>query len=251
MNWHSRCQQQARWTENLRAYLFDKAGLAAAGRILELGCGTGALLENLPAKAGAAIHGADWNLSSVMEASIHAPGTPLLCADGHFLPYPNAIFDLVFCHYLLLWVKDPGRVLGEMRRVTRQGGAVLALAEPDYGGRIDYPPALEQLGRWQAESLRGQGADPKMGRKLAGLFARAGLRQVETGVLGGEWRASTPEELSAGAEERSLEWDVLQADLAGKRPAQDIQKMKDLDEAAWQTGQRVLFVPTFFAWGQV
>lgn len=243
MNWHLRYQQQARWTENLRVYLFDKAGLAAAGRILELGCGTGALLEDLPVKPRAAVHGADWNLSAVMEASVHAPGVSLLCADGHFLPYPNAAFDLVFCHFFLLWVQNPRRVLGEMRRVTRPGGAVLALAEPDYGGRIDYPPPLEELGRWQAESLRRQGADPEIGRKLAGLFAGAGLQQVETGVLGGEWRAS--------ARERSLEWDVLQADLADNLPAQDIETMRNLDETAWKTGQRVLFVPTFFAWGRV
>lgn len=244
MNWHIRYQQQARWTETLRAYLFDKAGLAAAGRVLELGCGTGALLEGLPVKPGAAIHGADWNLSAVMEASSHAPAVSLLCADGHFLPYPDSTFDLTFCHFLLLWVKTPGQVLSEMRRVTRVGGAVLALAEPDYGGRLDYPPALEQLGRWQAESLLRQGADPQMGRKLAGLFAGSGLRQVETGILGSEWREST-------LMERSLEWDVLQADLAGHLPAQDIEKMRKLDETAWRTGQRVLFVPTFFAWGRV
>jgi hypothetical protein len=48
-----------------------------------------------------------------------------------------------------------------------------------------------------------------------------------------------------------MEWEVLQADLAGKIPGQDLQKMKKLDEEAWQNGTRVLFVPTFFAWGRV
>lgn len=244
MNWHIRYQQQARWTENLRAYVFDQARLTTARRILEVGCGTGALLENLPAQTGAAIHGADRNLSTVMEASIHAPGASLLCADGHFLPYSNSSFDLVFCHYLLLWVKNPKQVLAEMRRVTRVGGAVLALAEPDYGGRIDYPPALEQLGHWQAESLHQQGADPQMGRKLAGLFAGAGFRQVQTGILGNEWNVSAPQT-------ETLEWDVLLADLAEKIPQQDLQKIRNLDEMAWKNGQRVLFVPTFFAWGWV
>jgi len=251
MNWHSRYQQQARWTANLRAYLFEKAGLSTAGRILELGCGTGALLEDLPVKSKVAIHGADWNLPAVIEASTHAPGISLLCADGHFLPYPDSSFDLVFCHYFLLWVKNPEQVLREMQRVSRKGGAVLALAEPDYGGRIDYPPALEQLGTWQVESLRQQGADPFMGRKLAGLFSRVGLRKVETGILGGEWRMPTSGDLSQAAMGRELEWEVLQADLAGSVAAQDIQKMKELDEMAWKSGQRVLFVPTFFAWGRV
>lgn len=244
MDWHSRYQQQARWTETLRAYLFNKAGLAAASRILDLGCGTGALLEHLTVKQSAAIHGLDLNLPSLAEASIHAPGASLLCADAASLPYADSAFDLVFCHYVLLWVADPLRVLREMRRVTRAGGAVLALAEPDYGGRIDEPPALAELGRWQTESLRGQGADPNLGRKLAGLFARAGLKNVETGVMGGEWSQSLPGE-------RNLEWDVLQADLAGKVSRSDLQKMKKLDAEAWERGERVLFVPTFFAWGCV
>lgn len=243
MNWHSRYVQQARWTENLRAYLFEKAGLAAARRILELGCGTGALLEQFPAQPGAAVHGADLSLPAVIEASVHAPGAQLLCADGASLPYADASFDLVFCHFLLLWVKTPRQVLSEMRRVTRPGGAVLALAEPDYGGRIDYPPQLAELGRWQAQALRGQGADPDLGRQLAGLLAGAGLKQVVTGVLGGEWAASAPVE-------RDLEWEVLQADLAGKIPGRDLQKMRKIDETARQNGERVLFVPTFFAWGR-
>jgi len=74
-----------------------------------------------------------------------------------------------------------------MARITRPGGAVLALAEPDYGGRIDYPIKLAQMGKWQIESLRLQGADPLMGRKLATIFNSAGFDSVETGVLGGQW----------------------------------------------------------------
>jgi SAM-dependent methyltransferase len=219
--------------------------MAAATRILEVGCGTGAVLEELPVQAGAAIHALDLNQPSVKQASVNAPGILPLCSDGSFLPYPRACFDLTFCHYLLLWARDPGRILREMVRVTRPGGAVLALAEPDYGGRVDYPLELAELGHWQAESLKSQGADPLLGRKLAGLFVSAGLRDVETGVMGGEWRhPSLPGE-------REMEWDVLESDLAGKIPASDIQRMKALDFQAARSGARVLFVPTFFAWGRV
>jgi hypothetical protein len=131
-----------------------------------------------------------------------------------------------------------------MRRVTRPGGGILALAEPDYGGRVDYPVELAQLGRWQAESLRQQGADPEMGRKLAAVFARAGLKQIETGVMGGEWaHPNLPGETN-------LEWDVLESDLAGQIPLDDLRKMKRLEVAARQNGERVLFVPTFYGWGR-
>jgi hypothetical protein len=130
-----------------------------------------------------------------------------------------------------------------MCRVARPGGWVLALAEPDYGGRVDYPVELATLGRWQAESLRQQGADSEMGRKLAGIFTRAGLKHVETGVMGGEWKhPDLPGEVN-------LEWAVLESDLAGKISLQDIQNMKQMDVAARQNGERVLFVPTFYAWG--
>ena len=49
-----------------------------------------------------------------------------------------------------------------------------------------------------------------------------------------------------------MEWAVINSDLAGIRfqPA-EIQKIKSLDEKAWASGERVLFVPTFYAWGRV
>lgn len=241
MDWHARYLQQAGWTASLRAYLFQKAHLDEAQRVLDLGCGTGALLVDFPARP--LVHGLDLSLPAVIQAKKHAPGAALVCADGFSLPYAPASFDVVFCHFVLLWVSDPLQVVAKMRRVTRPGGVVLALAEPDYGGRIDYPDELAPLGRWQAEALRQQGANPEIGRQLAGIFIRAGLTQVETGVMGGEWHAPAP-----AAE---LEWEVLAADLAGKILPADLQKLKSRDELAWQTGERILFVPTFYASGRV
>ena len=145
MDWHNRYLQQARWTEQLRAYLFQKCGLAAAERVLDLGCGTGALLGGLPVKPGASVFGLDLSLPTIKQASTYAPGVSLTCADGANLPYADSVFDVVFCHFVLLWTNTPGEVVAEMRRVTRPGGWVLALAEPDYGGRIDYPADLAEL----------------------------------------------------------------------------------------------------------
>lgn len=243
MDWHARFTQQARWTAQLRAYLFKKVSLDTAHRILDLGCGTGALLEEFPGKMG--IYGLDLSLPAVNQAAYHAPGASLACADAETTPFASATFDIVFCHFVLLWVRDPLKIVTEMRRVTRPGGAVLALAEPDYGARIDYPPELARLGRWQTESLQRQGADPFIGRKLAGIFARAGLKQIETGVLGGEWKNPF------STDQRDLEWDVLESDLAGIVTPQDIQKMRKLDDRARECGERVLYVPTFYALGIV
>jgi SAM-dependent methyltransferase len=244
MDWHARYQQQARWTQNTRDYLFKRAGLDSAKRILEVGCGTGALWEHFPAPAGASNHGLDLRLDSAKQARANAPGLYAVNAAGEYLPYPDACFDLVFCHYLLLWVGDPGLVLREMARVTCPGGAVLALAEPDHAARIDHPSELQPLGVWQTAALVRQGVNPRMGRELAGAFAGAGITLIENGVIGGGWSDPSPAETE-------MEWMVLEDDLAGNVPAHDIQKTRTLDEQARNARRRVLFVPTFYAWGRV
>jgi SAM-dependent methyltransferase len=180
-----------------------------------------------------------------MEARAHAPASCLTCGDALSLPYPDQSFDITYCHFLLLWVSDPKRALVEMRRVTRPGGHVLALAEPDYSARVDEPAELAVLGRWQAESLQRQGADPSLGGRLAELFYQAGIELVETGAIesrGKDARASA---------EWELEWAVLENDLAGFVPAEVIRRLKGLDKRAWARGERILHVPTYFAWGRV
>jgi hypothetical protein len=121
---------------------------------------------------------------------------------------------------------------------------VLALAEPDYGARIDYPPALEQIGLWQAAALQQQGADPLIGRQLSSIFHAARLSQIETGVLGGQWQgAPSPAEWQS-------EWAMLTADLSCNPAwASELERVKAIDRTAWQSGTRVLFVPTFYALG--
>jgi SAM-dependent methyltransferase len=251
VNWHARFLQQATWTRDLRSYLFEQARLEQARRALEVGCGTGAILSDLSTRT--AVHGLDLSLDRLAEAQVNAPNIKLTCGDALALPYPSGVFDLTFCHFLLLWVSDPLRALLEMKRVTRAGGSILALAEPDHSHRLDKPDELAPLGRWQAESLRRQGADPALGARLAELFRQAGILPIETGTLRSSPGSGTGQEgrehpLVPG--EHDLEWAVLEADLAGMVPAQEIQRMKRLDEQAWESGERVLYVPTYFAWGQ-
>jgi len=240
INWHSRYLQQAAWTRPLREYLFDHCGLDGARRILEVGCGTGAILAEFD-KRSFAVHGIDNNLPRLDEARLHAPRAQVLCGDGLALPYADQAFDMTYCHFLLLWVKDPLHALREMRRVTRPGGYVLALAEPDYPNRVDRPQALVPMGRLQTESLRRQGADPSLGLHLADLFRQAGIEIIETGPLQAQ---NTPGD-------GEMEWAVLESDLTGLATDEELKRWKSIDRRARAQGYRVLFIPTYFAFGRV
>jgi ubiquinone/menaquinone biosynthesis C-methylase UbiE len=252
-NWHTRYKQQAAWTKELRQHLFQRAGLREAWRVLDLGCGTGALLPELRDGSSGIVFGLDIDSGNLQIARHQGSSAFLQQGDAHHLPFLNGSFDLTLCHFLLLWVSRPEAVAAEMRRVTRQGGAVLALAEPDYGGRIDYPPEFEVIREWQTASLSKQGANPKFGRRLAGLLHKAGLREVESGVLGAHWQRQPSKE------DLEMEWDVLLYDIkqnsgAGFAPEEldkRIGRLREREEAAWENRERVLFVPTFFAWGRV
>jgi len=241
IDWHARYIQQASWTAQTRKYLYQKAGLSAASRVLEPGCGTGAILADCPAGV---LHGVDWDFYNLQIARLTVPRASLTCANALALPYPSASFDACITHFFLLWV-DANHALTEMQRVTRPGGCIIALAEPDYGARIDRPPELAELGRLQGLALKSQGADPHTGRKLAGLFVKAGLEHVITGVMGGEWNQKP---LDDGWEQ---EWAALESDLAGEVSAEKISELRRIDAAAWAHGERILFVPTFYGIGSV
>jgi SAM-dependent methyltransferase len=250
LDWRARFLQQASWTRDLRRYLYARVDLGKARRVLDVGCGTGALLPELLEQAGGPVFGLDISLTHLEQAAGEAYGAQLVLGDAHRLPLKAHSFDVVLCHFVLLWLADPAAALAEMVRLLRPGGTLLALAEPDYGGRIDHPPELESLGIWQRCSLDEQGADPFMGRRLPGLLFGAGLVQVESGVLGAQWSGLT------GPAGLDMEWAVLEHDLRNRLELPDdldlqLDNLRIREEQAWASGERVLYVPTFYAWGRV
>jgi SAM-dependent methyltransferase len=245
--WHRWFAVQARWTQETRLWLYRQAGLSNARTILEVGCGSGVITAELAHLVpGRVVVGLDCDPQMINFAR-RRDGAPLyVLGDAHTLPFPAEHFDIVVSHYLFLWLARPERAIREMARVVRAGGSVLACAEPDYGGRVDYPPALEESGRLQAAALRKQGADPQIGRRLGELFVGAGL-QVTLGVMGGQWELPPPAGVGNDFE---AEWDVRERDLAPLCPCDRLRIWRALDRMALENGRRVLFVPTFYAWGR-
>jgi SAM-dependent methyltransferase len=246
---HRRYLQQAAWTRDLRSYLFERVRDRSADRILEVGCGTGAVLMDIVAHPPSGkensqlIYGIDLDDRGLTECRNNVPPAILARGDALDLPFENHAFDVSLCHFLLLWVEHPIGALREMKRVSRRH--VLALAEPDYTRRIDLPPELAPLGQLQREALEAQGADVSIGSRLADLFDQAGIQIVETGPIAplGQGKLTTADLES--------EWQVLETDLEGTVPESELARLRALDERAVLRGDRLLYVPTYFAWGQV
>ncbi len=244
-NWHARYQEQARWTSQLRQYLYSKLRSNEVKRILEVGCGTGAILSDPDLSNNWAKFGLDVNENHLRLAAQNLKDLFLCLGDGLAIPFHHSCFDIAFCHFYLLWVIDPLQAIEEMKRVTRKGGFIIAMAEPDYGGRIDYPEKYRWIGILQMRALEKQGAHPEIGRQLSSLFAQNGLKGIETGVMGGQWILPNDLELIRN------EWQVLKQDFHGLIPDQIIKQYEDMDTLSWQNRERTIFVPTFYAIGQV
>ncbi len=242
---HSRYLVQASWTASIREQLFDSIQIQGKHKVLEVGSGTGVVSADISQRFSLESVGVDIDRSAVTFAQINDAATSYLAGDGNNLPFQSAAFDVSVCHFLLLWVEDPEQILNEMKRVTKLGGWVLALAEPDYGGRIDYPRELETVGQGQIQALLDQNANPYLGRTLRALFHSAQLTEIRTGLLGGEWQGSPNED------QLESEWETLAQDLSDLLPADEIERFRRIDHEAWEMGTRVLFVPTFYAAGRV
>lgn len=245
--WHAWFSVQAGWTQPTRMWLYQQAGLAQARDVLEVGCGTGVVAGELARLGSARVVGVDLDPAMLAFARRQGGGMTCVQGDAHALPFPGGSFDVVVCHYLLLWLADPAQGVREMARVVRPAGTVLACAEPDYGGRVDHPPEMVSLGRLQAEALRRQEADAELGRRLGELFAAAGLQGM-VGVMAGRWECPASSDGSDGGFE--AEWEMRARDLAGLLPTEELRRLRSVDRQALLDGRRVLFVPTFYALGR-
>lgn len=242
---HQRYRLQSTWTASIRRRLIAQLELPNSARLLEVGSGTGVIAGELSEQFPWRVFGVDIDLAAALFAASRGGPAHYAAADGFALPFPADVFDVSVCHFLLLWVHDPKELLAEMIRVTRTGGQIMALAEPDYRGRIDHPPELEAFGELQAGALGARGASLSMGRELRSVFSAAGLADLQSGVLGGEWLANED------PRQEESEWEMLLDDLGGILRPDQLSSFREMDRTARQANERVLFVPTFYAAGRV
>jgi SAM-dependent methyltransferase len=158
------------WTRGAMLERLDE--VRADGAIVDLGCSTGYLLEDLRAAfPGARLLGVDLVAPGLRKAHVLVPDAQLLRADVCALPLADRSVDAVVSANLFEHVPDDRRALREVRRVLRPGGKGVIVV-PAAPGTYDYYDRF--LGH---ERRYGRG-------ELAAKAGDAGLEVLEDAHLG-------------------------------------------------------------------
>lgn len=111
-------------------WVIDQLVLSGGMRILELGCGPGALWQGntgrLPVQTSLFL--TDYSIGMVQAAqrNLLDPRFSFSVVDAQFIPFPDASFDAVMANHMLYHIPDRDQALVEIRRVLKPGGRLYA-----------------------------------------------------------------------------------------------------------------------------
>jgi SAM-dependent methyltransferase len=172
------------YSEPLAVRFADLAGVRPGQRLLDVGCGPGALTAELVRRTGAdAVSAVEPSASFADAVRERLPGVDVRRSAAEQLPFPDHTFDVTAAQLVVHFMTDPLQGLREMGRVTRPGGVVAACVWDHAGGR--GPLAAF----WSAVRALDPAADDESDLPgvreghLAALFAQAGLGQAQVTTL--------------------------------------------------------------------
>ncbi len=169
-----------RYSIGLAPQMADLAGVSSGQRVLDVGCGPGALTTELVSRVGpGSVSAVDPSESFVAAARERNPGVEVLQASAERLPFPDRTFDAALAQLVVHFMADPVAGLTEMARVTRPGGVVAACVWDHAGGGGPlgiFWRAVHELDPDVHDESRLAGA--REGH-LGELFKAAGLRDIQ------------------------------------------------------------------------
>lgn len=178
-----RLMKQAMLLKPSTARVFQKAGIAAGMRVLDMGCGVGdvSFLAGEVVGPTGTVVGVDKNPGVLATASQRARELALAHVtfeQGEVDSFTAAEpFDAVVGRCVLMYQTDPVATLAHAKGLLKSGG-ILVIQEPNFGlGVTTWPSVIlwEQVRTWVVETFRRGGVHHDIGGRLYPLFREAGL----------------------------------------------------------------------------
>ena len=143
-----------RWSTRLAAPFLEFSGIQPGWRVLDVGCGTGALTAALAERGSTAV-GIDASETYLAAARRRRSGPSITYEQGDVrrMPYPDALFDACVSTLVLDIIPEFDQVVREMRRVTRPGG-VVASGVFDFWGGFSASALIYDTGSVLDQSIR-------------------------------------------------------------------------------------------------
>lgn len=174
-----------RYSHKLAPRLIEFVRIEPGMRVIDVGCGPGALAERLAERVGSELVSAvDPSEQFVVACAQRVPGADVRRADAEELPWREGAFDAALAQLVVNFMRDPHAGVAEMRRVVRPGGVVGACTW-DYGDGMrmlrlfwDSAHALDPDAPDEGRTMRFVTSE-----ELDVLWRAVGLHDVETGSL--------------------------------------------------------------------
>ena len=150
-----------------------------AGRILEIGAGTGLNFVHYPPDARGVATEFSREMLKIASTKTRPAGLQLLQNRAEDLPFKDGSFDAAFATLVFCSVESPLKGFAELRRVVRPGGTVVLLEHVRPGGILG--PLFDLLNVFSVRFF-----DDHVNRRTAKLVSEAGLEvvDVKTRLLG-------------------------------------------------------------------
>ena len=172
------------YSVQLAPLLADFASVTVGQRVIDVGCGPGALTTELVKRVGAtAVSAVDPSESFVEAARQRHPGVDVQHAGAEQLPFDDGTFDAALAQLVVHFMADPVVGLGEMRRVTRPDG-IIAACVWDFAGGSGPLSVFWEAARRLDPVVDGEAslAGARQGH-LGELYRAVGLHDVKETVL--------------------------------------------------------------------
>ena len=173
-----------RYSTLLSPQMADLAGVARGQRVLDVGCGPGALTAVLVDRVGSDhVTAVDPSEPFAAAATARFSGVDVRVASAEALPFQDDAFDTAIAQLVVHFMSDPVRGISEMRRVTRPGGVVAACVWDHAGGRGPVGTFWRAAAKLDPTVVDQSDLPGAREGHLGHLFESAGLTQVETSVV--------------------------------------------------------------------